>query len=123
MGFASLIMVYGTGVIATEVWQMPADFSEWAPPNVSDDRTGGNKSIILKKTQSRNMDSYPIFIPWKSSIKPRDGYFFLTVPSSPRSRVERPLPARSLHGGPTEKEVPDLLSFLLLSSLVFTALF
>lgn len=123
MVFASLITVYGSGVIATEVWQMPADFSEWAPPNVSDDCTGENKSMILKNTQSRNIDSYHIFIPWKSSIKPRNGYFFLTVPSSPRSKVRRSTPIRNLHGDPTEKEVPDSFNHLLFASLVFTALF
>lgn len=34
MVFASLITVYGSWVIATEVKQTPADISEWAPPNV-----------------------------------------------------------------------------------------
>lgn len=35
------------------------------------------EKIISKNTQSRDMDSYHIFISCKSSIKPRNIYFFL----------------------------------------------
>lgn len=47
MVFASLITVYGSWVIATEVKQTPADISEWAPPNVFYYHTGKKKNKLF----------------------------------------------------------------------------
>lgn len=68
MAPAGLIMADGSGVTAVEVRQTPADFSEWLPQMRFIIMQG---EIILRRTKSRDIHSYPIFITWKNSIKPK----------------------------------------------------